>query len=166
MRALGQRWQRDVPALGQFGRGDQLRLTAVPRLQDLGGGSTAQNARVDEPCEFDMRKMARGAVYAFKVPDGFGSVVVRLVLLVTRGILEFRGGLRKGGRSRRGIYLIQETTAILFRKNTCEAPWLVLEGLDIHDLNQQDIAGLCAFYLKGTTEVVNLGEVDILHIVG
>lgn len=67
---------------------------------------------------------------------------------------------------RRRINLIQEATAVLLGKDTSEAPRLVLEGLNIHDLYKQDIAWLRALDLEGAGEVVDLCEVDVLDVVG
>lgn len=70
------------------------------------------------------------------------------------------------GGVRRWVKLIQKPTTVLFGENTREPPRLVLERLDVHDLDQQDVARLGAFDLKGPTEVVHLGEVYILDVVG
>jgi IS4 transposase len=45
----------------------------------LGGRSAAQDSGMDQACEFDVGDVARGAVDAFKVPDGFRTVVIRSV---------------------------------------------------------------------------------------
>lgn len=71
-----------------------------------------------------------------------------------------------GGGSRRRVNLIQKPTTILLGKNTSESPWLVLEGLDVHDLDEKNVAWLGAFDFERPAEVVHLGEVDILHVVG
>lgn len=78
VRALGQRRQRDVAAVGQPGRADELPLAPVPRREDLGGRGAAQDARMDEPRELHVRQVSRGAVDAFEVPDRLGSVCVRV----------------------------------------------------------------------------------------
>lgn len=67
---------------------------------------------------------------------------------------------------RRRINLIQEATTVLPRKDTREAPRLVLERLDVHDLYEQDIAWLCALDLEGAGKVVDLCEVYVLDVVG
>lgn len=76
------------------------------------------------------------------------------------------GGEREGSDLRIGIYFIEETTAVILIKYASEAPWLFLERLHILDLHNEHIARLCALDLKGTGQVVDLCEVDILHIVG
>lgn len=53
---------------------DELAFAAVPFGQNFGGGRTAQYARVDKARKADVRDVPGGAEYAFKVPDGFGSV--------------------------------------------------------------------------------------------
>lgn len=54
---------------------DQLGLAPVPRRQHLGRRGAAQDARVDQAGELDVRDVARGAEDAFKVPDGFCAVL-------------------------------------------------------------------------------------------
>lgn len=71
-----------------------------------------------------------------------------------------------GGNSRGGIDLVQEPTAILLGKDPREAPRLVLEGLHVHNLNKEDVAWLSALDLEGPAEVVYLGEIHILDVVG
>ena len=71
----------------------------------------------------------------------------------------------KGKGLRVGIYLIQESTAIAFVEDASEAPWLFLERLHILDLNHEDVPRLGALNLKRASEVVNLGQVDVLHVI-
>jgi hypothetical protein len=47
-----------------------------------------------------------------------------------------------------------------------EPPGPVLKRLDIHDLYEQQIARHGALNLKGAREVMDLGQVDVLDIVG
>lgn len=61
--------------------------------------------------------------------------------------------------------LVQETTTVLLVKDTGESPRSVLEGLHVHDLDQQDVAWLGAFDLEGPGEVVDLCQVDVAHVV-
>jgi hypothetical protein len=68
--------------------------------------------------------------------------------------------------SRGRIDLIKKASAVPAIENTRETPGVVLERLDIHDLDQQDIARLGRLDLKRSAKVVNLGEIDIAHIVG
>lgn len=44
-------------------------------------------------------------------------------------------------------------------------PWVVLEWLNILDLDEQDIAGLSSLDLEWAGKIVDLRQVDILHIV-
>ena len=69
MDALGFRWLRNDTL--KFGGADQVGFAAVPLSKDLGRGSTAKDARVDETGESYMRDMAGGAEDAFKVPNCF-----------------------------------------------------------------------------------------------
>ena len=64
-----------------------------------------------------------------------------------------------------GIYLIQESASIILIEHSREPPWLFLERLHVLDLDNEDIARLCPFDVKGTGQIVDLGEVDILHVV-
>lgn len=66
--------QRDVAAVLELRVGDELPLALVPRRQDLGRGRAAQDPRVDEPREFHVRDVPRGAVDALEVPDCFRAV--------------------------------------------------------------------------------------------
>lgn len=68
--ALGQGRQRDVAVL-ELGGGDELPLARVPRVEDLGRRRAAQDPRVDEPRELDVRDVPRRGVDALEVPDRF-----------------------------------------------------------------------------------------------
>lgn len=112
-----------------------------------------------------MRDVSRGAVYALKVPYRFCALTTydsQHLVTVHRG----RAQVKEGLLIRRWINLIQEATAVLLGKHASEPPRLVLEWLDVHDLYEQDIAWLCALDLEGAGEVVDLGEVDVLDVVG
>lgn len=63
------------------------------------------------------------------------------------------------------VDLVKESAAIVLVKDAREAPRLVLEGLDVHDFDEEQIAGLGAFDFEGTREVVDLGEIHIEHVV-
>lgn len=71
MDVLGLRWLRDDTF--EFGGADEMGFAAVPLSEDLGGGSTAEDARVDETRKSEMRDMAGGAEDAFEVPDCFSA---------------------------------------------------------------------------------------------
>ena len=55
----------------ELGRANELGFATVPLGQDLGGGSTAEDAWMDETGESQVRDVAGGAEDAFKVPDRF-----------------------------------------------------------------------------------------------
>ncbi len=57
----------------EFGGIDEVGFAAVPLGEDFGGGSTAEDARVDETRKSEMRDVAGGAEDAFEVPDCFGA---------------------------------------------------------------------------------------------
>lgn len=48
-----------------------------------------------------------------------------------------------------GIVLVKEPATVVFVEDSGEAPWLVLEGLDILDLDKEDVAWLGSFDLEG-----------------
>ena len=64
-----------------------------------------------------------------------------------------------------GIYLIQESASVVLIEHPREPPRLLLERLHVLDLDNEDIARLCSFDVKGTRQVVDFGEVDVLHVV-
>lgn len=57
--------------------GYELCFARVPCLEDLGGGCTSEDARVDQAGEADAGDVAAGAEDAFEVPDGFCAEVNR-----------------------------------------------------------------------------------------
>lgn len=61
--------------------------------------------------------------------------------------------------------LIQKASSIMTIKNTAESPRLILKGLYILDFHKQDIAWFGSLNLERTREIVNLGKVDVLHVV-
>jgi hypothetical protein len=75
------------------------------------------------------------------------------------------GRRRRKGEVRRRVYLIQEATSIGSIKHTREPPRSILEGLDVHDLDEKQVAGHGALDLEGPAEVVNLCQVDVAHVV-
>lgn len=64
------------------------------------------------------------------------------------------------------IDLIQEPASILLMEDTCEAPRLVLEGLNIHNFDEKDIPWLGLFDFEWTREVVDSSEVNVQDVVG
>ena len=69
------------------------------------------------------------------------------------------------GDLRVGVDLVQEASPVVLVKNTREAPRLLLEWLHILDLHYENISRFSALHLKRARQVVNLCEVDVLHIV-
>ena len=119
--------------------GDKFGFAPVPFCEDLRGWRAAEDAWVDETSELDAGDVAGGAKDAFEVPDCLCGL---------------------------GVVLVKETAAVVFVEYPGEAPGVVLEGLDVHDLYKEDVAGLGAFDLERSGEVVNLGEINVLDIVG
>lgn len=68
--------------------------------------------------------------------------------------------------SRVGIYLIQKATSIVLVKYPCKSPRLLLERLYILDLHHKHVPWFSGLDFKGAGQVVNLGQVDVLHVVG
>ena len=65
------RWLSD-DAL-EFGCANEMGFATVPLGENFGGGSTAEDARMDEAGEPQMRDMAGGAEDALEVPDCFSA---------------------------------------------------------------------------------------------
>jgi len=66
---------------------------------------------------------------------------------------------------RGGIDLIQKAATILSVENAGEAPGSVLEWLDIHYLNKEEVAWLRALNLEWPGKIVHPGQVDISDVV-
>lgn len=64
------------------------------------------------------------------------------------------------------IDLIQKATAILVAKDSCGAPRLMLEELHLLDLHHDYIAGLGAFDLERSRQVMDLCQLNISDVVG
>lgn len=64
------------------------------------------------------------------------------------------------------IELVQEPAAVVLVEDPREAPRVVLEWLHVLDLNQEHVTRFSGLNLKGPRQVVDLGQVDIFHIVG
>lgn len=71
----------------------------------------------------------------------------------------------EAANSRIRIQLIQEPTTILLCKDTGETPRLILQRLYVLNLYNQYISRFSIFDLKGSAEVVDLGQVNILDVV-
>jgi hypothetical protein len=76
------------------------------------------------------------------------------------------GRKKKERYSRLRIQLIQKPASIILMKHPRETPRLMLKGLHILNLNEQDIAWLRGLDFKGSREVVDLSQIDILDVVG
>lgn len=63
------------------------------------------------------------------------------------------------------VDLVEETASIVLVKHARKAPGLLLEWLHVLDLYHENISRFGAFHLKRARQVVNLGEVNVLHIV-
>jgi hypothetical protein len=64
------------------------------------------------------------------------------------------------------VDLVEEAAPIFLREHASESPGVVVEGLDVLDLDEEDIAGLGGFDFKRAREVMDLGQVDVLDVVG
>jgi hypothetical protein len=51
-------------------------------------------------------------------------------------------------------------------KHTSKSPGLVLEGLHVLDLHDQDVARFRGFDVERSGEIVDLREIYVLHVVG
>ena len=74
--------------------------------------------------------------------------------------------VQRGQDVRRRIDLVEEAATVGAVKDASESPRLVLERLHVHDLDEEQIAGLGAFDLKRTGEIVDPGQVNVSHVVG
>ena len=153
---LGLRWLRDDTF--EFGGADEVGFAAIPLGEYLGGGSTAEDAGVDETRESEMRDVAGGAEDAFEVPDCFGANQ-------QCDVSRCKGkGIDKGDLRVR-VDLVKEASTVVLVKYPRKAPGLLLKWLYILDLYDQDISRFGPFYLKRARQVVNFGKIDVLHIV-
>ncbi len=64
------------------------------------------------------------------------------------------------------IDIIQEPTTICFIEDPCKAPELILEWLDVLDLHNENIAWFRSLNFEGATEIMDLGQINILDVVG
>ena len=69
------------------------------------------------------------------------------------------------GTIRVGIDIIKKASAVVFVEDARKAPWLLLKRLHVLYFNYEDIAWLCGFYLERTAQVMDLRQIDILHVV-
>lgn len=110
---------------------------------------------MDETGETDVGNVTGRAEDALKVPDGFGAA---------DGQVWSRSSVVVDLRVR--VNLVEETTAVLPVKDTSETPWLVLQWLNVLNLNEKNVTRLGGLDLEWTSEVVDLGQVDVFHVVG
>lgn len=82
--------------------------------------------------------MAATAVYPVKVPDRLG-----------------------GPR----IVLIQKAAAVFFGEDAGESPRRVFEGLHVCNVDNEHVAGFCTLDLKRASQIMDLGEVDVMDVV-
>lgn len=68
--------------------------------------------------------------------------------------------------SRLRIYLIKESTTVIFGEDSSKAPRLLVQRLNILNLQHQNIAWLRSLNIERARQVVDFGEVDIAHVVG
>ena len=81
--------------------------------------------------------------------------------------MDLEGG--RGGKGKRSlrfrIDFVEEPTAVIFVEDAGEAPGLLLEGLYVLDLDDEDVSWFGVFNFEGTGQVVNLGQIDVLHVI-
>ena len=65
-----------------------------------------------------------------------------------------------------GVYLIQEPASISLIEHPRKPPWLFLERLHILDLDYEHVPRLRSLDLERTSQVMNLGQIDVLHVIG
>ena len=92
---------------------------------------------MDEPGKIDARHMAGMGEHARNIPDGFL-------------------GFRK--------MFGQESTTILFRKESVKAPQTVLQRPDIENIDDHQIARFRALDTDGSGQEMDLGQIDIADI--
>jgi hypothetical protein len=141
---------------------DQLGFALIPFGEDFRGRCTAQDARMDETRKTDAGNVPGGAKDAFKVPDGFCSVIEGINNDPPIGI----DWLRPQNYSRFRIVLIQEPASIIFVKHARKSPRVVLERLYILNLDEQYVAWLGGLDFERSRQVVDLSEINVLHVVG
>lgn len=51
-------------------------------------------------------------------------------------------------------------------EDSCETPRVLLEGLYVLDFHEENVARLGSFDLEWARQIVDPGQVDILHVIG
>lgn len=141
------------------GGADEFGFAAVPFGEDFGAGCAAEDAGVDEAGEADAGDVPAGAEDAFKIPDGFGAVGL------TVGLVGLSVEITRGEGVRFGIDFVKEASAVISVEDTGEAPWLLLKWLHVLDLDHEDVARLGIFHLEGSAQIVDLGQINVLHVI-
>ncbi len=81
--------------------------------------------------------MARRRINSLQIPDGF---------------------------RRFGVMIGEETAPVIAIKDTRETPFVALQGTNIQEINDQDVARLSAIDMDRATEDVNNLKIDITNI--
>lgn len=69
------------------------------------------------------------------------------------------------GDQRVRVDLVKEASPVVLVEYARKAPRLLLEWLHILNLHHEDISRFSAFHFKWARQVVNLREVDVLHVI-
>lgn len=104
----------------------------------------------------DVRDVAGGAEDAFKVPDCFCSTILSDIVDMDSCV----------SCSRVWIDLVQKATTVLLVKDSCEAPRLILERLDVLNFDDEYVSWLGTFNFERPRQIMYLGKIDIPHILG
>src|SRR6185437_2261688 len=118
--------------------GDEFCFALICAIEQFLIGQTTDETWMHDAGPANARYMPRGRIDAVEIPTGLS-------------------GLR--------IMIDEETAAILARKNAGEAPRRCRQIADIEEIDDQQIARLRAFTTERPAKIMNLGEIDIAHIV-
>ncbi len=138
MRGGRQRRIRQRRHAGRVGV-DQLLLAAVPVGEHHRVGQAPDQAGMDQAGKVNPRNVPRASEHALEIPDGF---------------------------LRAGEMIGEETTAVLPREETVEAPLRIGLGADVEQVHHQQVARLGAVHTHRAGEVMHGGQVHITHIAG
>jgi hypothetical protein len=117
---------------------DECLLAGVPGFEHLLVGQAADQTRMNESGEADTRDVAGVRIESGNIPDRF---------------------LRQRE-------VIGQAAAILFGKETVEAPRALREDADVENVDDQEIAGLGAMDADRPGQKVHDGKIDVADIVG
>lgn len=73
---------------------------------------------------------------------------------------------KKKSNQRSRVNLIQKTSAVVPVEDAGEPPRPIFEGLDVHDLDEEQVARLRTLHLEGPAEIVYSFQVDVEDVVG